>query len=76
MCTSVCRSHDIRKPVYRALAYDRDVGDNGHVIYSLPDTDDSSWWRIDSLTGELYLLSDWPQHSDIIVRVSRAVVLL
>lgn len=65
-----CRSHDISKPVYRALAYDRDLGNNGHVSYSLADPDASRWWRIDSLTGELYLLSDWPQNGDIIVRVS------
>jgi len=58
------------RPVYRVLAADADSGKNGEVHYSLPEETALRVWRIDSVTGELYLISDWPETEPVIVRVS------
>lgn len=63
------RSHDTSKPVYRALAVDKDAGDNGRITYSLPEPKAARRWRIDPLTGELYLTSDWSELESIDARV-------
>lgn len=63
------RSHDKTKPVHRLTASDKDAGENGTVSYSLPESRDRAFWRIDSITGELYLKADWPAVDPIIVKV-------
>lgn len=57
--------------MYRVIASDIDQGENGTVSYSLPMSGDRAMWHINSVTGDIYIKSDWPSANEVSVKVSQ-----